>query len=291
MESIKEQGAGEMLAQAVRMLASGSIDADAVRRIVREETAGQVRRVEVVIKDRQPVDVGVTHASFSKLLQVVGAGVRNLMLVGPSGSGKTHAAHQLATALGVSYCSQGACILPSDLLGFVDAGGKYHATQFVQAYEFGGVCILDEIDSYSERASLALNEALSNGSMVAGGRRIERHKDCVILAGANTWGTGATLEFTGRARMDAALLGRFPVKISWAYDPFCEAALCCDAAIAKQVQEYRAKAQTMGLKIQITPRHTIAAAQLVAAGMSAADAFELTIFAGLTPEQARSLKG
>ncbi len=295
-ESIKSITAADALAQAVRAIAAGgagAVDTDQVREIVRAELAAVTtpKRIEVSINGAAPVPVGVTHSSFPRLLAIVGAGVSNIMLVGPSGSGKTHAAHQLAQALSRPYHSVGACILPSDLLGFVDAGGTYHATEFVRAFEHGGVCILDEIDAYSERASLALNEALSNGSMVAGGRRINRHPECVILAGANTWGQGATLEFTGRARMDAALLGRFPVKLAWHYCEQTEAALCGDPAIAVLVQGVRAKAQRLGLKIQITPRHTIAAAQLVRAGMTQAEALELTIFAGLTAAQMQQLKG
>ena len=288
--------AGQLLARAVQMLAGGAknaLDADAVRAIVAPMIAEAQAAAPVVhfkISDLPTVDVGVTPYKFQNLLKVVSAGVNNVMLVGPSGSGKTHAAHQLAKVLGVSYYSQGACILPSDLLGFVDAGGKYHATDFVRAFENGGVCILDEIDSYSERAGLALNEALSNGSMLAGGRRIERHKDCVILAGANTWGLGATAEFTGRAKMDAALLGRFPAKIAWDYDKKMESALCGSETLASEVQAIREKAKAHGLKVQITPRHTIAAVRLVAAGFSKSDAFGMTIFAGLTDAQVQSLK-
>jgi len=282
--------AGALLAQAVRMLAGNqAIDAQAVREIVRAELSGQVKTLAVSVNDAPVVNVGVTHEKFPDLLLCVAAGVKNIMLVGPSGSGKTHAAHQVAQALGVGYHSQGACILPSDLLGFVDAGGTYHGTQFVRAFEHGGVCILDEIDSYSERASLALNEALSNGSMVAGGRRIHRHADCVVLAGSNTWGNGATLEFTGRARMDGALLGRFPVKLAWDYDKATESAICGNAEIAQKVQAMRERAKAAGIKIQITPRHTVAAAQLVAAGMSHDVALSLTVFAGLSAENVRVL--
>lgn len=291
MRDIQTTGAGAMLEQAIKMLAAGSIDAEAVRRIVREETAGTARTVAVVVNDRPAVDVGLTHEKFEQLLRVVSAGVKNVMLVGPSAAGKTHAAKQLAQALGVTYYSQGACILPSDLMGYKDAASVYQSTQFVEAMTHGGVCILDEMDSYSERALLAANEALSNGSFVAGGRRIDRHPDCVIIAGANTYGLGSTLEFTGRARLDAATLSRFPVKINFGIDKKMEAALSGNPALSAKIQQYREKCEMLGMKVQITPRHTIAAAQLVAGGVSEADAFNMTVFAGLTPDQIRKIQG
>lgn len=233
--------------------------------------------------------LGPQHSRFPRLLSLVQALTpRQVMLIGPSGSGKTHAAQALAQALDLPYFSLGACMLPSDLIGYMDATGNYHGTEFTRAFISGGVCILDEIDSYSERASLALNEALSNGTASFGGTRYSRHPDCIVLAGANTWGTGATLDFSGRARMDTALLNRFPAKLLWEYDSDLESALT-SPKIAQGAAQLRTRAETLGLKINFTPRHTQAISQLVSAGESLDSALETILDSSIPADHRKSL--
>ena len=91
---------------------------------------------------------GVKHKQLESLLKTVGAGL-NVMLTGSAGSGKTHSAEQVATALGLKFyaLSVGAQTSKSDIVGFIDAGGTYRSTPFRQAYENGGVFVMDEIDA------------------------------------------------------------------------------------------------------------------------------------------------
>jgi cobaltochelatase CobS len=279
--------------QAMSKPAAPAIDTDAVQALIDAAIAKVSIATVTVVKrdDAPPVNVGAAHHKFNELVSIANAlTVKNIMLVGPSGSGKTHAAHQLATALELDYYSVGACILPTDLLGYADATGIYRGTQFYEAFKNGGVLMLDEIDSYSERASLALNEALSNGSAVFGGQRVQRHPSLIVLAGANTWGNGATADFTGRARMDGAILGRFPVKILWDIDTKLEAAMAGDAA-AGMVQGLRERARVAGIKLTLTPRHTLALRDLMGAGINENQALELTCYAGLKTDEIKRLKG
>jgi midasin (ATPase involved in ribosome maturation) len=284
--------------QAMSKPAAPAIDTEAVQALIDLAIAkasiakASIATVTVVKRDdAPPVNVGAAHHKFSELVKIANdLTVKNIMLVGPSGSGKTHAAHQLATGLGLDYYSVGACILPTDLLGYVDATGVYRGTQFYEAFKNGGVLMLDEIDSYSERASLALNEALSNGSAVFGGQRVQRHPSLIVLAGANTWGNGATADFTGRARMDVSILGRFPVKMHWEIDMALEAAMAGDKA-ASTVQQLRERAKTAGIKLTLTPRHSVALRDLVSIGMTDDEAMELTCYAGLSAEEIKRLKG
>jgi MoxR-like ATPase len=54
---------------------------------------------------------------------------------------------------------------------------------------------------------------------------VEKHENFRIVATANTYGNGATLEFIGRNAIDGATLDRFTV-IDWNIDEILELKLC-----------------------------------------------------------------
>jgi len=216
----------------------------------------------------------------------------NVWITGPTGSGKTHGAKQAASALGLAWGFHGAMSMAHELVGFVDAGGKYHETVFVDRFRNGGLCLLDELDSWSAEATLCLNAALANGEVsLPTGEIVARHDDFACVGAANTAGTGATAEFVGRNRLDAAFLSRFPTKLTWGYDEKLEASMCGNPAWAAQVQRARKKAAAQGLKVIIDPRVTMAGAAHIAAGFTAAEAASMTYLAGLTDAQAAMLAG
>lgn len=216
----------------------------------------------------------------------------NVWIAGPAGSGKTFAVKQIAQAMALDYGFHGAMSMAHELVGFVDAGGTYHETVFVRLYRNGGVCLLDECDAGSSEALLALNAALANGEMsLPNGEIIQRHKDFRCVAAANTYGAGATAEYVGRARIDAAFLDRFGVRLQWDYDKKLEQAICGNADWAKRVQKARAQAAKIGLKVLITPRASETGAALIAGGMSENDAAQITYLAGLSSEQKTMIEG
>jgi hypothetical protein len=295
--------AGAQLAALITQLAGQSVNAEQVARIVDERiatalenSAGPTLRLE--IKDASGTiraAEGHCHPKFATLARAASARMANgyapnIWLAGPAGSGKTHAGHQLAKALGVAFHLNGALSMPHELLGFIDAGGTYHRTPFRDAYERGGVYMFDEVDGSDNAALLALNAALANGRATFPDAAIERHPDCVIVASANTWGLGATAEYVGRAKIDAAFLSRFPVRIAWDYDEALEIAISGDAKFAARVIAARAKARAAGLKVLIDPRASQAGAALIAAGMSADDAAACTYLANLSADQRRMIE-
>lgn len=216
----------------------------------------------------------------------------NVWISGPAGSGKTYGAKQIADALGLEFGFHGAMTMAHELLGFVDAGGTYHETVFVRLFRDGGLCLLDEVDAGSSEALLALNAALANGQMsLPNGQIIERHTDFVCIGAGNTWGAGATADYVGRARIDAAFLDRFGARIAWDYDTKLETNICGNPDWSKRVQKAREKARKAGLKVLITPRSSISGAALIAGGMTEDQAAKLTYLAGLTSEQVNQLKG
>lgn len=202
-----------------------SINREAVEEIVNERLAALApRTVEVVRFDGTKVDVGVQHVQFDALLAAVAAR-RNLWLVGPAGSGKTSSAKAVADALGLEFYAKsvGPQTSESGLLGYHDANGKVVRTLLREAYEHGGVFLLDEVDAANPAVLVVINQLLANGHAAFPDGVVERHPDFVLLAGANTIGQGADRQYVGRQQIDAATLDRFAL-INWDYDPRIEAA-------------------------------------------------------------------
>lgn len=228
---------------------------------------------------------GLSHKSLPDLIKCLAAGL-HVWLAGPSGSGKTHGAEQAAEALGLTFRLQGAMTMAHELTGFVDAGGKYHETPFVTTFRNGGVILLDELDAGSNEALLALNAALANGVMcLPSGEIIRAHADFKCVGAANTFGQGATADYVGRTRIDAAFLQRFGARITWAYDEALETAMAGMPEWSERVQRARKAAQANGLKVLITPRASIAGAKLIRAGYTPDEAASLTYLADLSPAQ------
>jgi cobaltochelatase CobS len=260
--------------------------------------------VQVVKHDSSTVKLqGHHHPMFPKLLKAVASGIGapkpvNVWLTGPAGSGKTHAARQVATALTemlgreIPFYSHGGLSMEHQLLGFIRPGdGVYQSTDFRQAYEYGGVCLLDEIDNYDPSMSLVANAPLANGHGsfpdVLGG--VKRHPDCFIIAAANTWGSGPTAEYVGRNRLDGAFLDRF-IKIHWDYDEVLERRIAGNDAWVDRVQAARRKARERGLHILITPRASQDGAILIAGGFTSDEAADMTYLATLDKSQREALE-
>jgi cobaltochelatase CobS len=289
---------------ALSSLLAPSIDEKALEKIVAAKVAAALEGTALVRIELKRVDGstfktdGQQHPLFADLLTVLSSrqsnGIApNVWIAGPTGSGKTHAAEQAANALGVPFYFNGALSMSHELLGFVDAAGNYHGTPFRQAFEHGGVYLFDECDASDNAALLALNAALANGvcAFPDNALPVKRHADFICIGAANTFGQGATAEFIGRAKLDAAFLSRFPVKFAWGYDVAIEQAVYGNADWAKRVQAARARAQSAGVKIVIDPRHTQGGAALLAAGMKPDRVAELTYLAGLTADQRRIVEG
>jgi cobaltochelatase CobS len=174
-------------------------------------------------------------------------------------------------------------VAPGYLLGFIDAAGNYHRTPFRDAYEHGGVYTFDEVDRSDPVALLAVNPHLANGVATFPDGQIKRHKDCLIICTANTWGNGANADYCGATKLDAAFLSRFPARLSWNIDKAFETSIAGNEAWG--VQAARERALVAGLKVMIDVRTTLAGAALIAAGMSEKEAAEATYLANVMPGQ------
>jgi hypothetical protein len=299
----RSDAAQELASVLARVMGQAPIDRAAVEEIAREAIRAELEKVPgiKIVFSRDGRETGKVeghqHPKFKTLARATSARqadgfAPNVWLSGPAGSGKTTAAKMLARALDLPFHFNGAVGMVHELTGFIDAAGKYHSTAFRDAFENGGVYVFDEVDGSDNAALLALNAALANGMFRFPDKTVERHAECIIIATANTWGGGATADYVGRAKIDAAFLSRFPVRIQWDYDSALEIALAGDYADwARRVQAARERARNAGLKVLICPRITQAGAALLAAGMSADDAAECTYLANLTRDQRKIVEG
>ncbi len=244
--------------------------------------------IHLQINDLPVVNLGVQHEQFKKLLGLCMtrsiSGPLNVWLTGPAGSGKTKAAESVAKAMNIKFHFNGAIDTEYKLSGFVDAQGKIVSTAFRKAYEHGGVYLFDEVDASLPAALLAFNAALANGYADFPGceEPVNRHKDCVIIAAANTWGTGPNSEYVGRNKLDAAFLDRF-VQLAWGYDNQLERILANHDSWVDYVQTLRENVQRKGIKAVISPRASITGAAMLKTGFfSNEEVVNMTIKKGMS---------
>jgi cobaltochelatase CobS len=261
------------------------------------------RRIEVFdTSTSTALDLGIQHEMFPRLLRACQArnsdGNRlNILLSGPAGTGKTTAARAVATALSLDFGSDSSLDADYKVVGHKNASGHFEETEFYRILTKGGVYCADEIDNWNASAATALNPAFGNGWCTFPIGMRKRHRDCIIIACANTWGLGATSDYVGRNKLDAATLDRLQPKIYWPIDEKLERAIAQQAAgsdgIAwcELVQQMRRKAQSQGLKVLITPRATFTGIALLSQGFDQTEVMEMVITASLSPDQKKAISG
>jgi cobaltochelatase CobS len=222
------------------------LDGGAQRKVIRIERP-----------DLTHVDVDGKHDTFEDLLVVVGQR-DHVMLVGPAGTGKTSGAKDVAAALGLSwsYWASNPRVTASALMGFMDANGSYVRTQFREAYEHGGVFILDEVDNAAPDLLTALNGAIENGTASFPDGLVKRHPDFVVVATANTYGKGADRIYSGRQQLDGATLDRFIV-LDWGYDLSLERQLATCDDWTDYVQAVREVVEAQSIREVVSMRASI----------------------------------
>lgn len=263
---------------------------DSVESNVKRVVEGEPLRIQVDLANATNADgspkiafEGIVHKEFQTMLKMAQAGV-NILMVGPAGSGKTTAAEMVSKALNRPFFFNGAIDTEYKLKGFTDAQGRVVKTAFRDAFENGGVYLFDEVDASQPAATMAFNSALANGWCDFPDKRVTRHPDTVIIAAANTFLGGATFEYVGRNKQDAAFIDRF-VTLAWDYDDAMEKALCSHKTWCDHVQRVRAKAKSLSLKVIISPRASFEGAKMLNQGLPWEFVEKSAIKKGMTDDQ------
>jgi hypothetical protein len=221
----------------------------------------------------------VFHPAFDRLIRLCAAGKHSFM-PGPTGAGKTHLAGQVARyipnpdgSVGRPFGSISCRIgmpdyellgrsLPQDTTG----NFRYVPSDFVRCFEQGGVFLLDEVDAGDSNALLTINSALANGFLPVPARSelppgvtwedfkanpgkypgygptAYKHPRFVLIAAANTWGSGADRLYVGRNQLDEATLDRFrSYVVSVNYDENAERRFCPEPALINILHDWRKK--------------------------------------------------
>ena len=275
--------AGKLAAALAELVASGSapVDAETVREIVRAELdARPARKLEITGPDGAARKIEGAHPALEQVAAMVGAGL-NVWLNGPAGSGKTTLAEQTAEALGLEFYAVGAVTSDFRLVGYTDAKGETVRTPFREAFEHGGLFLFDEIDASNPNALVALNQALANGRYPFPDGMVEKHPDFRAVGAANTIGQGATSEYVGRTRIDAATLDRFAfVRVD--YSAEVEDSMAGRfPEWAQTVRKAREAAEQHGIRHIISPRAVDQGARLLAAGLDRDAVLASTVRKGL----------
>lgn len=238
----------------------------------------------------------VLHEKFDTIIKILESTNRiekHIMLVGACGSGKSSLCSDVAKALKIDFypMSVGLQTTKSDLLGFINAKGEYVTTPVRQAFENGGLLLLDEFDATNPSTVTILNSMLANNICSFPDKIVEKHKDFICIVACNTYGKGADISYIGRNRLDAATLDRFIV-LNVGYDEALEQHLTNNEEWYKCIKKMRANIEKFGIKTIISPRASMQGADLLENGFSFEDTIDMVILKGANEDiRSKILKG
>lgn len=226
----------------------------------------------------------IVHKEFLTVMNILKSQKRNpknIMLVGEAGSGKTHLASCVAKALGLKFypMSVGLQTTKSDLLGFINAHGQYVTSPIREAFEKGGLLLLDEFDSAHAGVVTIINSLLANGHCSFPDGIIQKHNNFICLVACNTYGHGANIDYVGRNRLDGATLDRF-ITVHVGYDNKLEEILTRNKAWVNVINKIRKNIENNGIKMIVSPRASMNGADLLDAGFNIRDVIDMVILKG-----------
>jgi MoxR-like ATPase len=193
----------------------------------------------------------------------------------------------------------------SDLLGYMDASGRYIPSPFYDAFKHGKLYIADEFDAANPSVAVTLNAAVANRILTFPNlETVEAHPNFRAVFIMNTLGTGADHQYTGRFRQDAATLDRL-VQLNTPIDPALEASIAGhtkeasqivdieeggkfrdNAEILKMVRAVRSAVEALKMKYIISPRATLHSTAMHAGGFGKKWIMDCCIWRGM-PEADR----
>lgn len=227
------------------------------------------------------------HIKYNQIMTCIEVGIP-VYLAGPAGSGKNYTVEKIAEELGWNFYFSNSIQQEYKLTGFIDAGGKYHETEFYKACMDEEECIffLDEIDASIPDVLVLLNAAIANGYFEFPNRRVDFDNVHFVAAG-NTLGNGADERYTGRMVLDSATLDRFAI-IPFDYDRDIELGLANkNEELVNFIHDVRDFVDKRGLRHTVSYRCIKMVTSLEEAEMSLEDILDIVIFKGVDKDTRR----
>lgn len=253
------------------------------------ESLNKVKGIQIIeLTDGDKTTNQLAHSKIKTVIKVMASSKRckaNIMLVGGCGGGKSYMCQQIAKLMKLPFYNLGigAQTTKSDLVGFKTATGGYSTTPVRQAFENGGILCLDEIDAGNSNVLTIMNNIISSDEIEFPDKRVKKHKDFWLIATANTYGKGATIDYVGRNRLDAATLDRFTM-INIDYDLELEKTIThCDKWM-EIIQKLRKNADEYDLKVIISPRASQKGADMFEAGIPVKEIIEMQVLKGASED-------
>lgn len=239
----------------------------------------EVKKVEV---DEVEIPKGeVHHEEYETIKTCMEEGIP-VYLAGPAGSGKNHTIEQIARENGWNFYFSNSVQQEYKLTGFIDAGGKFHETEFYKACTDENECVffLDEMDASIPEVLVLLNAAIANGYFEFPNGRVEL-KNVHFVAAGNTVGSGADELYTGRMVLDQATLDRFAI-IEFDYSLNIENAITKgNMELITFIHNLREDAKEKGIRTTFSYRCMTMVTKLEKTGMDLQKILTITVFKGL----------
>lgn len=209
-----------------------------------------------------------------------------IYLAGPAGSGKNYTVEQIAKELNWNFYFSNSVQQEYKLTGFIDAGGKFHETEFSKACKEAAsgkdvVFFLDEMDASIPEVLVLLNAAIANGYFEFPDGKINFGDKVHFVSAGNTVGSGADEMYTGRMVLDQATLDRFAI-IEFDYSRNIELLLAKgNNELVNFVRALRDDAKEKGIRATFSYRCITMMAKLENSGMNLKEAIKISVMKGL----------
>lgn len=234
-------------------------------------------------------DGNVKHGRYAEIKMCLECNIP-VYLAGPAGSGKNFTIEQICDELGWGFYFSNSVQQEYKLTGFIDAGGKYHDTEFYKACTDEQPCVffLDEMDASIPEVLVLLNAAIANGYFEFPNGRVGLENVHFVAAG-NTVGSGADEQYTGRMVLDQATLDRFAI-IEFGYDKAVELHVANgNATLVEFIHALRMDAEAKGIRATFSYRCIAMVTKLEAAGMPLTQVIKIAVVKGLDKDTINTL--
>lgn len=267
---------------------STSVENNSVSEAIRTEM--EQKEVEAPkIEWKQP-DGEIHHEQYETIKMCLESNIP-VYLAGPAGSGKNHTVEQICRELGWDFYFSNSVQQEYKLTGFIDAGGKYHNTEFFKACTSDNDCVffLDEMDASIPEVLVLLNAAIANGYFEFPCGRVELEHVHFVAAG-NTVGNGADEVYTGRMVLDQATLDRFAI-IEFDYSIRIEMALSKgNSDLVSFIRQLREEATKSGIRATFSYRCIGMVTKLEKSGMDINMILKIAVVKGLDKDTINTLQ-